>query len=66
MRVFSVLGPSQSGKSTLVEALASLDGRATQFGFSDILHLTGFSYLGEDWTAIDIAVGPANLPAAGP
>lgn len=66
MRVFTVIGPSQSGKSTLVEALASLDGRATKFGFSDILDLTSFSYLGDDWTAIDIAGGPENLPAAGP
>ncbi len=66
MRVFTVLGPSQSGKSTLVEALASLDGRATKFGFSDILELTSFSYLGDDWTAVDIAGGPENLPAAGP
>ena len=66
MRVFTVLGPSQSGKSTLVEALASLDGRATKFGFSDILDLTSFSYLGDDWTAIDIAGGAENLPAAGP
>ena len=66
MRVFTVIGPSQSGKSTLVEALASLDGRATKFGFSDILDLISFSYLGDDWTAIDIAGGPENLPAAGP
>lgn len=66
MRVFTVLGPSQSGKSTLVEALAGLDGRATKFGFSDTVQLTGFSYLGDDWTAIDVLGGPENLAAAGP
>lgn len=66
MRVFTVLGPSQSGKSTLVEALASLDGRSTKFGFSDTLDLIGFSYLGDDWTAIDVAGGPDNLAAAAP
>jgi elongation factor G len=66
MRVFTVLGPSHSGKTTLVEALAGLDGRAVKFGLSDTVELTGFSFLGDDWTAIDIAGGPENLAAGGP
>ena len=34
MRCFTVLGPSQSGKTTLTEALGALEGRqrATPFG----------------------------------
>jgi len=66
MRVFTVLGPSQSGKSTLVKALSDLDGTATSFDMSDTIHLTAFSFLGEDWAAIDIVGGAENLPAAGP
>lgn len=42
MRVFTVLGPSQSGKSTLVEAISRLDGRPTTFDVSGTVHLHGF------------------------
>ncbi len=66
MRVFTVLGPAHSGKTTLVEALAELDGRKQRFELSDAAVLYGFSYLGEPWTAIDIAGGSDTLALAGP
>ena len=66
MRVFSVIGPAQSGKSTLTAALAGLDGRSARFEIADAAALTTFSYLGEDWAAIDIAGGPDTLAFAGP
>ncbi|MEM6694337.1 MAG: elongation factor G [Pseudomonadota bacterium] len=65
MRCFTVLGPSQSGKTTLVAALAGLDGSGHETAFSDRFRLTRFDYLGEHWGAFDIAGGTDNLGAAG-
>ncbi|MEX0365814.1 MAG: elongation factor G [Ruegeria sp.] len=66
MRVFTVLGPTQSGKSTLVEAISRLDGRPTTFDVSGTVHLHGFSYLGEPWCAIDVDGGGDCLAYGGP
>ncbi|WP_170444424.1 elongation factor G [Ruegeria arenilitoris] len=66
MRVFTVLGPSQSGKTTLVEAISRLDGRPTTFDLSGTVHLHGFSYLDEPWCAIDVDGGGDALAYAGP
>jgi len=65
MRCFTVLGPSQSGKTTLVEGLATLEGRSAPVSFSDMLSVREFSYLGESWAAFDIAGGPDALGHAG-
>ncbi|TMV06782.1 elongation factor G [Ruegeria sediminis] len=66
MRVFTVLGPTQSGKSTLVEAISRLDDRPTKFDVSGTVHLHGFSYLGEPWCAVDVDGGGDALAYAGP
>ncbi|MBO9451781.1 elongation factor G [Tropicibacter sp. R16_0] len=66
MRVFSVLGPTQSGKSTLVEAISRLDGRSTKFSVSDVVHLHSFSYLDEPWCAVDVNGGGDALAYVGP
>ena len=66
MRVFTVLGPSQSGKSTLVEAISRLDGRPTTFNIAETVHLHGFSYLDEPWCAIDVDGGGDALAYVGP
>ncbi|SDE10891.1 elongation factor G [Ruegeria marina] len=66
MRVFTVLGPTQSGKSTLVEAISRLDSRPTTFDLSGTVHLHGFSYLDEPWCAIDVDGGGDALAFAGP
>ncbi|MEM9125565.1 MAG: elongation factor G, partial [Pseudomonadota bacterium] len=66
MRVFTVLGPSQSGKTTLVEAISRLDGRSTIFDVSGTVHLHGFSYLDEPWCAIDVDGGGDALAYVGP
>ncbi len=65
MRCFTVLGPSQSGKTTLVRALGDLEGGSAETSFSDRLSLRTFSYLGETWGALDVAGGTDNLGAAG-
>ncbi len=67
MRVFTVLGPSQSGKSTLIQGLAGLEPqRPTALNMQDAATITQFSFMGDDWCAIDIAGGAENLSTAGP
>jgi len=63
MRCFTVLGPSQSGKTTLVRCLSQLEGKASRHEVSDKLALTRFSFLGEPWCAIDVA-GSAEYSGA--
>jgi elongation factor G len=71
MRTFTVLGPSGSGKSTLVRHLAELDGETAATDSVGALALTAFSFMGEDWCAIDLpggseagALAPGALMAA--
>ena len=65
MRCFTVLGPSQSGKSSLVQALGTLEGRPETRKFSDHFALTTFKYLDEPWAALDVAGGTDHLGLAG-
>ncbi|WP_127904139.1 elongation factor G [Solirhodobacter olei] len=67
MRLVTVLGPPHSGKSTLVAAMAQLEaGQPVSIGLADAATVTQFTYLGEDWAAIEVAGGPDNLAHAGP
>ncbi len=67
MRVFSVLGPSNSGKTTLARALSGLDGGPVrEFAVSDAVTLRAFDYLGDPWVSIDIAGGADAMAYAGP
>ncbi|NNE79209.1 MAG: elongation factor G [Silicimonas sp.] len=67
MRAISVIGPSQSGKTALVAALAGLEGPASQ---PKILTcgtaLTTFEFMGDKWSALDIPGGQDNLAQVGP
>lgn len=65
MRCFTILGPSQAGKSTLLKALSELDGRPVTAQFTDALTVSQFSFLGEPWAGFDIAGGPDHLGHAG-
>ena len=65
MRCFTVIGPSQSGKSTLVKALGDLEGRSSETTFSEQFSLRTFDYIGERWGAFDIAGGTDILGNAG-
>ncbi len=67
MRCFAVLGPSQAGKTTLVRALARLEGREGPTEAAGHLSATLFDVMGERWAALDLAGGPDFVPlAAGP
>lgn len=66
MRVFTVLGPTHSGKSTLIDALAGLDGRPTRFDVGGVVALQSFDYMDEPWLAIDVDGGADTLAYAGP
>ncbi|MEL6647879.1 MAG: elongation factor G, partial [Pseudomonadota bacterium] len=64
---FTVLGPSQSGKSTLLKGLIGLEPqRATSLDLQGAATATEFTFMGDDWCAIDIAGGAENLSTAGP
>ena len=66
MRVFTILGPSHSGKSTLAGALADLDGSPGKtFEVPGVAKVSSFGFMGEDWAAIDIAGGSENLAPVG-
>ncbi|MBW6506536.1 MAG: elongation factor G [Rhodobacteraceae bacterium] len=55
MRCFTVLGPSQSGKTTLVQALSQLDCATPRTETAGNLALTRFTFLNEPWCALDVA-----------
>lgn len=57
MRCFTVLGPSQTGKSTVVEKLGSLEGTPRKSSSPYGLNLTEFTFANEAWCALD-APGP--------
>ncbi|ANL43185.1 elongation factor G [Rhizobium phaseoli] len=57
MRCFTVLGPSQTGKSTVVEKLGSLEGTPRKSNSPYGLNLTEFIFGNEAWCALD-APGP--------
>ncbi|MCB2135805.1 MAG: elongation factor G [Rhodobacteraceae bacterium] len=65
MRCITVLGPSQSGKSELVRALASLESAPARTEAAGHMTLTAFGFMGEDWCAIDMAGGPEYSRMAG-
>lgn len=66
MRVFTILGPSHSGKSTLAGALVGLDGSpGKSFEVPGVAKVNSFGFMGEDWAAIDIAGGSENLAPLG-
>lgn len=65
MRCFTILGPSQSGKSELLRQLAALDGKPARTEVAGHLALSRFSFMGEDWCGIDMAGGPEFARMAG-
>jgi elongation factor G len=66
MRAVTIIGPSQSGKSTLVDALAGLEtGRRKSFEASGGAHVTTFGFMDDPWVLFDVPGGPDNIPQIG-
>lgn len=61
MRCLAVLGPPQTGKSTLVDRLAALDGAGRKPASANGLSATPFTFGGEDWCALDAPGGSESL-----
>ncbi len=67
MRAFTIIGPSQSGKSTIVEALAGLEGaKAQTLKLMGDASITKFDFLGDRWAVFDIPGGQDNISLIGP
>jgi len=67
MRVVTIIGPSQSGKTTLAKALAHLEGSSgNSVRVAGVGTATPFCFLDEDWAVIDMDGGTENLSHAGP
>ena len=61
MRVFTILGPSGAGKTTIVQALAGLDDkRGKSLTVPGVASISTFSFMGEDWAAVDVVGGAEN------
>ncbi|TCD16587.1 elongation factor G [Oricola cellulosilytica] len=58
MRCFTILGPSHSGKTTLAQRLSELEGKPARSETVGHMAFTRFSFMGDDWCAIDVAGGP--------
>lgn len=66
MRVFTILGPSGAGKTTLVQTLAGLDDkRGKSLTVPGVASISAFSFMGEDWAAVDVVGGAENLASVG-
>lgn len=52
-RCFAVIGATGTGKSTLVDRLAMIEGRAPPAAGPSGTRIARFGFLGEDWTALD-------------
>ena len=52
-RTIAVLGASNTGKSTLVDRMAALEGQPQPPAAPGELRVAGFTHLGEEWQAID-------------
>ena len=63
MRVVSILGPSQAGKTTLAEALATIEGeRPRRLELYGETAVTRFSFMGDEWALLDCPGGTHNMP----
>jgi len=64
-RTIAVLGAANTGKSTLVDAMCGVEGRAVPPAEAGEIRVADFTHLGEDWQAIDTPGSIEFLPLAG-
>ncbi len=67
VRAIAVIGPSQSGKSTLIEGIAGFDGgRGTTLGLYGGAAITAFDFMTEPWAALEVPGGHDHQGLVGP
>lgn len=67
MRVVSFIGPAQAGKTTLVEALASLEaGSPRRLSLAGDVAVTKFGFMGDAWAALECPGGPDGMAFLAP
>ena len=67
MRAVAVIGPSQSGKTTLVDGLASLEGKRSQpLRLLGGVSITQMEFMGDAWALLDAPGGRDSLAYVGP
>lgn len=67
MKVVSIVGPSQAGKTTLVDALAAIEGaKPRKLSLFGDMAVTRFSFMNEDWAFFDAPGGADHLPNLAP
>jgi elongation factor G len=67
MRVVSLLGPSQAGKTSVTQALATLDDeRPKRLELYGEAAVTRFNFMDEPWAILDCPGGSHNLPLIPP
>ncbi len=63
-RCFAVLGAANTGKSTLVDRMCALEGKALAAAQPGEMRVAAFTHMGEKWTALDCPGSVDYLPAA--
>ena len=67
LRAIGVIGPSQSGKSTLVEGIAGIEGsRASPLKLNGETSITPFEFMGDRWAALEVPGGHDAQSQLGP
>lgn len=66
MRAVAVLGPSNSGKTSLVQALTNLgESKTAPLTLPGVAELRAFEFMEEPWVAVDMAGGAENTAPVG-
>jgi elongation factor G len=63
-RCFAVLGAANTGKSTLVDRMCALEGKALPPAQPGEMRVAAFTHMGEKWTALDCPGSVDFLPSA--
>jgi elongation factor G len=67
VRAIGVIGPSQSGKSTLIEGMAGIEGpRSGPMKLNGETAITPFSFMGDRWAALEVPGGHDSQAQLGP
>lgn len=67
VRAIGIIGPSQSGKSALIEGIAGIEGaRASPLKLNGDTAITPFEFMGDRWAALEVPGGHDAQSQIGP